>query len=283
MAEDSTLDRTEVPRWTRALVVPGAAAAVVLILHLFRDAGATVEQRMLGALLGFASIGLLWRYWARRLFHRLPVPEIMVLQIYLYFGMPTITGALNYGPPVSHGAVTTALVACLLFVVCALLASKLGGWLGARARGGFGRLLPQSLPDGARVVTPVWVLAVGVANTGATHYLPTALHFPVLVATNASGLLVYLALRAPRKETPRNQRVAMTRRNLLLAAAFIGTMGLASGMLERVLQPFYIAALLLIVAYRYVPVRWLVIGAALFVLLNPFLLTLYLLDLIREL
>jgi hypothetical protein len=244
--------------------LPLTACAALAAAHAFGSSSTcTPFQRALGALLGIAAVVAAWRYWRFQLFHRLPIAEFALLEMYVFFGMHTITDSMQRGPAVGSGEITAALVACLLFVASSLVASGAGGWVGRAVRPHLARWLPADLGAGSRALLPLWIGTVALANTGAIWMLPSALRYPVTVMADVSGLLVFVAMR------PKTNSAQATHRELLLVAAIIGAAGFVSGMLEQVLRPLAVAMVLVLLLYRRLPLAWLTTGLVLFVLFNP--------------
>jgi hypothetical protein len=249
------------------VAVPTALSAALLGLHTFNDSsGCSLSQRLLGALLGVLAIYGVWRYWRYKLFHRLPIVEFALLEMYIFFGMHTVLDSMQRGASVGAAEVTAALIACLVFVACSLVGALGGGWAGVALRPKIAKWLPADLGRGSRALIPFWVGLVALANTGAIWVLPSALRYPITVMADVSGLLVFIAIH---RESGQEEPGRMRSRELLLVAAIIGAAGFVSGMLEQVLRPLAVAILLVLLLSRRVPVAWLATGLALFILFNP--------------
>lgn len=247
-------------------LAPVLMAVTLLTLHALSDGGgATPLQRMLGGGLGVAAIFAGWRFWTLQLLHRLPLPELSLVQIYVFFGLPTVTGTV-YGSHlrVSEGAVTSALVACWVFAGVAFAASGLGALLGRVVRPGVASFMPRQLGPGAVFIVPPWLVVVAAFNAGAAWFLPVSVRFAGTTVASFSGLLVYLATRQAD-----DVGSASNLRQTLRVALLIALAGLLSGMLVQVLRPLTIAFVLIVLLQRRLPLRWLAVALALFVVLNP--------------
>jgi hypothetical protein len=237
-----------------------------MLVHAFSEpAVPTLTHRLLGGALGVIAIFACWRYWQKRLFHRLPLPEFALAQMYVFLGMATVTDSLRRGPSISREGLSAALYACLLFLGCGIVAAAVGDRVGRGLRRGLAGWLPARLGPASTALLPIWVLLVAAANTGAIWLVPSALRYPVTVIADPAGVLVFVAMFGG--EGSGDDR--KSRRGLLIVAAIIGGAGFLSGMLEQILRPLAIAMLLMLLLYRRLPVGWFATGVILFVLFNP--------------
>ena len=61
-------------------------------IHVFTETNVTtVWQLALGASFGIFAIVGGWRYWRYELYHRLPLAEFALAEMYIFFGMATVT------------------------------------------------------------------------------------------------------------------------------------------------------------------------------------------------
>jgi hypothetical protein len=238
---------------------PLVAGLALLVVHLFAGGSATLAQRVLGALIGIIAIGAAWRYVSRRLTHRLPLPEYALIQAYVFWGMPVVTGSLERRWFVTEAGVTRALIGCLLFILVAIIVTIPGAAAGRWAARALARFYPARLSPGAQIILPAWIVVAVAANAGVAGLLPASIRFPFLVVTSCFGLLLYVGLEH------RHPGLTM----LMVVSALLGVAGLLTGMIEAALLPIIGAAIIVFMKGGRIPARWIAVALLLFLLLNP--------------
>ncbi|MEM1030029.1 MAG: hypothetical protein AAGN82_06750 [Myxococcota bacterium] len=255
-------DRKEAPgEATSSALVPAVMACLTLaVVHVVAETYAPLTARLLGWCLGCIAILAAARYLHLGLWHRLPFPEFGLAQAYLVWGLPTVTGSLRRGFPVSREGIVSGASACVLFVLVALVAGPVGRFAARRLSRLSRRALPANPPTGGTWFFPLWLGLAAAVHTGVLRALPTAIRYPVFIIAGIYGVLAYLGhqSRGPRAIRQVGQAA------LVFAAA-----GMVSGMLIAVIVPLAAAALLLLMKRRQLPWRWIVGGALLFAFLNP--------------
>jgi hypothetical protein len=234
---------------------------LILVIHLTRDGSTGTLNRALGALLALPALVAGYVYLVRRHFDRLPVAEFALLQVYIYWGMPTAAGSLHRGVPVTETGVRMALLACLIFVAVGILVAPLGRRAGAGVAVFLARYLPARVPSTVRIFLPIWIAVAVMAAVGLIRLAPMALRYPLVVTTSSAGLLSYLVI----------QRARRGGRGWLpeVVAGFLSVAGLMSGMMATVLSPLVMLLALRMLVEKRVPWRVMLVGLGMFVILNP--------------
>jgi len=251
----------KVRRTTAASV---AASGLLLLIHALADSQLTPLQRMLGAVPGLTAIALIARYLRRPDLGRLPFIEYALVQFYVYWGMPTLVfqgGARRMY--VSDEAATASLIAVNVVVACAVLAEPLGARLGSR----FSTLVERSLPAHAPakrlfLYVPWTLFALAVHAGWVGDAVPLEYRNVVNLMGSFVPLLVSLAMAAG--ENGRRKYLLP----LTTALAF-SVVAFATGMMEKVITPLIVVALVLFFYRRTVPLRLGVVVAALIFVINP--------------
>ncbi|HYD41546.1 MAG TPA: hypothetical protein VEB43_12030 [Anaeromyxobacter sp.] len=238
------------------------AGAAILLLHALAPASLPVHLRMLGAVPGAIACLLWWRYFASRDFERLPFLEYAVTQVYLYWGLGTVTASEEQlaaaGPRGWAGAAAAACVVTAGF----LLAAPLGRRLGVLGAIPLERCLPGTAPRLSAVVILPWLaLTAAVQADAFAGKVPGSLYFVVQTVGGYSPLLAALAWR--------DLRAGRRSPWLVGCTVALSIAGLLTGMLEAAVQPVLMAITLQVVLRRRVPWRLLAAGALVIVIVNP--------------
>src|SRR5262245_32964318 len=85
----------------------------VLLLHAFGAPQLSWDLRLLGGLMGVLTWSLGWNYIAKKSFDRLPFVEFGLLQMYVYWALPTALEAWQHFP-LEDDALQRALLGVLL-------------------------------------------------------------------------------------------------------------------------------------------------------------------------
>lgn len=235
-----------------AVVLPFIAHAIVAQAHL--DA----LQIALSATVGSCAAVAVHRYLAQR--HKgLPFLPVALLQFYVYWAFPLL-GERESAAVAAVGSITAALIGANVAI-----ASLLVGYLAAKPVSGavaraVAAIMPKREVDLGLAFWPA-LIAVAWVNGGGAEVVAPEVRLALLVVASPFPLLAYAGFRGLKNE----------RERWLLpgATAVIALFGLGTGMLESVLRPMVAYIVFSVYFRRRVPVRAMVLGVVLVVLLNP--------------
>ena len=242
----------------RSYLAPLTLTVGLFLVHVFAGTSTTLGQRLLGATLGIPAIWLIWSYLQKKSLNRLPIPEYAFFQVYLYWGMATISGSIeNSRFAVSSQGVSAALVACVLFTAAALSTVKIGLIFGAWLRRKFLKIYPKNLPIGVSVFIPLWLFLAVIMSAGFGRLLPGLIRNTFNVVFSPLAVLAFFAIGIK------------SRRYLYLAAAMLSLAAMMTGMLGEVFAPIVAAAALDYLSTRRFPLKQIVIVLLLYTILTP--------------
>ena len=242
-------------------VAPWAAVLTVLTLHLGLDGGVEWRQRFLGSLPGMVMALFSALYLSRSKFHRLPYLEFGLIQIYVFWGLPTLFSDMTYRFPVHTRGVTMGLLAVALFTAVMVMFYPLGKWMGGHAKPIFNKFYPGEMGRGMDLIIWPWLAITMFGNTGLTTRLPMSMRHVVVALSSYFPLLGYTAIVSQRDKT----RAWI----FPLATVLVALAGMISGRMRYVLLPILIAGVIYLVSKQRFPWRMTALVLFLFVLLQP--------------
>lgn len=239
---------------TRITSLAAVAAATLVVGHIAAADPLTLTQSLLGAALGVLAVTAAARYIALKLYHRLPILEYALVQFYVYWGLPTLTGALDASR--EHPSnITAALVACVTTAAAAVV----GYCAGKRAGRSLSPLAVRAFPDRpawSLSLVVAWLTVAVVAQTGVLDLVVGAgVRKAVAVGTSFFPLLTFVASRSTRV--------------MWAAATVLSVAGLTTGMAENTLSPLLCAGVLHVIQRRVVPWPAVIAAVALLSVLQP--------------
>lgn len=253
------------PPWSNVRLIKGItpwfSLLVVLALHLSLEGGVDWRQRLIGSVSGMAMALFGSLYLTRSKFHRLPILEFGLIQIYVFWGLPTLFADMTYRFPVATRGITSGLMAVALFTLVLLIFYPFGKWLGDRAKPVFSKFYPGEMGTGMNLIYWPWLALTLFGNTGLAVRLPAAMRHPVVSLSSYFPLLGYTALLSQRDKG----RAWL----FPLATVLLALSGMISGRMRYVLLPILIAGVIFLVSKRRFPWRMTGLIFLLFVILQP--------------
>jgi len=242
-------------------LAPWIAVLAVASLHLIIEGGVPWWQRALGSMSGMAMALFCGLYLAKSKFHRLPFLEFGLIQIYVFWGLPTLFADMTQRFPVHSRGITTGLFAVALFTAALVLFYPLGKWLGGKAQPIFNKFYPGEMGPGMDLIYWPWLALTMFGNTGLITRLPISLRHPFVALSTYFPLLGYTAILSQREKAKAFL--------FPLATVLLALSGMISGRMRYVLLPILIAGVIFLVSKRRFPWRMTGILLFLFVLLQP--------------
>ncbi len=249
----------------RSWLIVGAVIAGVVMLgvHVGVEEPLPWWIRLIGATPGLLAIAAIYLYVRRGDFATLPFLPFALLQIYFYWGFPTLTFSRVRQMPVSDDAVASGLTAILVMLVVMLAVYPLGKFLGALVRPGLERVTPSTIGPAIGLMVIPWSILVVMVHAGLDDWVPESLRYPVAIVGSPYPLLTLLIFRAEQRGRPVDRLYYLG----LIAALAAG--GLFRGMLDYVARPFLAAGALYLVVRRRLPLRLVLVLGVLLVILQP--------------
>ena len=242
-------------------IAPWISVVTVLALHLALDGGVTWEQRLIGSVSGMAMALFSSLYLTRSKFHRLPYLEFGLVQIYVFWGLPTLFEDMSYRFPVHSHGITMGLLGVALFTLVLIAFYPVGKWLGKHAKPVFNKFYPGEMGPGMDLVYWPWLILTLFGNTGLITRLPASMRHPVVAVSSYFPLLGYTALLAQRDKA----RAWL----FPMATVLLALTGMISGRMRYVLLPLLVSGVIFLVSKRRFPWRMMGIMLFLFVILQP--------------
>lgn len=249
--------RSSFRRWAKALAVLPMA---LVLLHLLVETDVPWYLRAIGAIPGSLAVRFGARYLREGVAARLPFIEYALLQAYVSWGLPTITGAVT-GTVARSDGVELALYAMVLSVFVMLVGYRAG----LRTARAAGVLVRAWLPPGAKVDVGIaiypWIALVIVVSAGGVAQLPEEYRYIGTVLGSCQPVLAYLAVQAVDRPKRRGVLIAVT--------ALIAIAGLSTGMMEAALRPVLVYGFLDLVLFKRISTRMVVLFAAAAIAITP--------------
>lgn len=251
-------------RLKRYVAVIVVASAALVAVHAAADGQLTLVQRVLGAIPGVVAIVLVARYLHNPKLRRLPFLEYAAFQFYLYWGMPSLVfqGGMR-NTFVSEEAATASLVAVNVVVACVVIAEPLGERLGARFAPFVARTLPAQAPPRRLFLYGPWLLYALAVHAGwVAEAVPPEFRNISLLLGSFVPLLVSFAMDAGAA----GRRGQLELWGVTLVFSLVG---FSTGMMEKVISPLLVGALVFFFYRRSIPLRLVAVVAALVFVVNP--------------